>query len=224
MDLVERGGGGGADLVGAPQLLDRARERAVRGRLVAGDGEVLVEVAQAGEDARELLDRRAAPGLRRVGGHDEPQLGAGEHLAQLGGGRAALGEVQDRGAQRAGARCPAARALAAAQAPDALVVLGEVDELEPARERAHEHLGVVEREAGHEFLERARGRVVARARALAQRGRALVQRDGGLALARRQHGVEELEQERPVIDERAPAEVAERRGGAGGFGGHGVVR
>ena len=168
MDLVERGGGGGADLVGAPQLLDRAGERAVGGGLVARHGEVLVEVAQAREDARELLDRRAPPGLGRVGGHDEPQLGAGEHLAQLGGGRAALGQVHDRGAQRAGARCAGARALAAAQAADALVVLGEVDELEPARERAHEHLGVVEREAGDELLERARGGVVARARALAR--------------------------------------------------------
>ena len=81
-----------------------------------------------------------------------------EHLAQLGGGRAALGEVLDRGAQRAGARRVAAPVLAPAQAPHALVVLGEVDELEPARERAHQHLGVVEPEPGDELLELLRRR------------------------------------------------------------------
>jgi hypothetical protein len=114
--------------------------------------------------------------------------------------------------------------LAPAQAADALVVLGEVDELEPARERAHQHLGVIEREGGDELFERARGGVVACPRALSERGRALVERDRVLALARRQHGAEELEQERPVVDERAPAEIAEWRGSAGGFGGHRLER
>ena len=126
-------------------------------------------------------------------------------VAQLVGRGAALGQVQDRGAQRAGARRAGAGALAAAQAADALVVLGQVHELEPARERAHEDLGVVERERGDELLERARGGVVARPRALAERGRALVQRDRAVALARRQHGAEELEQERwSSTNERPP--------------------
>ena len=218
MDLVERRGGGGAHLVGAPQLLDRPRERAARGRLVARHARALVEVAQAREDARELLDRRAPPGLGRVRGHDEPQLGAGEHLAQLVGGGAALGEVLDRGAQRAGAGRVGVRALAAAQAAHALVVLGEVEELEPARERAHEDLRGVERERGDELLELARGGVLARPRALAERGGALVQRDRVLALARRQHRGEELQQQRAVVDEGPPAEIAEGR--AGGLRGH----
>ena len=158
VDLVARGGGGGAHLVGAPQLLDRAGDRAPRLGLVGGHRRALVEVAQAREDARELLDRRAPPRLGRVGGHDEPQLGAREHLAQLGGGRAALGEVLDRGAQRAGARRVAEPVLAPAQPPHALVVLGEVDELEPARERAHQHLGVVEPEPRDQLLELAASR------------------------------------------------------------------
>ena len=220
VDLVARGGGGRAHLVGPPELLDRSRERAVGGRLVPGHGRALVEVAQAGEDAGELLDRRAPPRLGGVCGHDQPELGAGEHVAQLIGGRAALGEVLDRGAQGAGTRRAGVRALAAAQAADALVVLGQIDELEPARERAHEHLRVVERERGDELLELACGAVVARPRALAERGGALVQRDGRLSLAGGEYRGEELEQELPVVDEGAPAEVAERCGG-GGFGGHG---
>ena len=63
----------------------------------------LVEVAQAREDARELLDRRAPPRLGRVGGHDEPELGAGEHVAQL----ARRSRRARRGARRrrAGSRC-----------------------------------------------------------------------------------------------------------------------
>ena len=214
VDLVERGGGGGAHLVGAPQLLDRAGDRAPGGRLVAGHGRALVEVAQAGEDARELLDRRAPPRLGRVRGHDEPQLGALERRAQLVRGRAALGEVADRVAQRAGARRVAEPALAPAQAPDALVVLREVEELEPTRERAHQHLGVVERQRGDELLELASGGVLARARALAERGGALVEVHRIGALARRQDGGEQLAQERLVVHERAPAEVAQR-GGSG---------
>ena len=105
MDLVEHGGGGGADLVGAPQLLDRAGDRAARLGLVAGHRRALVEVAQAREDARELLDRRAPPRLGRVGGHDEPQLGAVEHLAQLGGvvPRSARCWIASRSEPRAGA-------------------------------------------------------------------------------------------------------------------------
>ena len=66
--------------------------------------------------------------------------------------------------------------------------------------------------AADELLELARGGVVARAPALAERGGALVQRDGLLALARGQHGGEQLAQERLVVHERPPAEVAERRG------------
>ena len=106
-------------------------------------------------------------------------------VAQLVGGGAALGEVADRVAQRAGAGRVAEPALAPAQAADALVVLGEVEELEPARERAHEDLRGVERERRHELLELARGGVLARARALAERGGALVERDRAGALARR---------------------------------------
>jgi hypothetical protein len=58
----------------------------------------------------------------------------------------------------------------------------------------------------------ARGGEIARAPALAQRGGALVQRDGLLALAGGEHGGEQLAQERLVVHERPPAEVAERRG------------
>ena len=218
VDLIQGRGGGGADLVGAPQLLDRAGDRAPRLRLVARHRRALVEVAEAGEDARELLDRRAPPGLGGVGGHDEPQLGAREHLAQLGGGGAALGEVLDRGAQRAGAGRVAEPALAPAQPPHALVVLGQVDELEPARQRTHQDLGVVEVQGGDQLLELARRRRRARARALSERGRALVELDGLLALARGQDRGEQLQQQGMVVDERAPAEVAER--GGTGLRGH----
>ena len=135
-----------------------------------------------------------------------------EHLTQLGGGRALLGEVPDRRAQRTGARRVAEPVLAPAQPAHALVVLGEVDELEPARERAHQHLGVVEPEPGDELLELPCRRRRARARALAERCGALVQGDRVRALARGQDRGEQLQQERVIVDERAPAEVAQRRG------------
>ena len=212
VDLVGGGGGGGADLVGAPQLLDRAGDRAAGLGLVVGHRRALVQIPQPREDARELLDRGPAPRLGRVGGHDEPELGALEHLPQLARRHAPLGEVCHRGAQGAGAGRVAEPALAPAQPPHALVVLGQVHELEPARQRPHQHLGVLERQRADQLLELARGGEIARAPALAQRGGALVQRDGLLALAGGEHGGEQLAQERLVVHERPPAEVAERRG------------
>ena len=57
-------------------------------------------------------------------------------------------------------------------------------------------------------------RFVARPPALAERGDALVERDRLVALGRGQDRAEQLAQERLVVHERPPAEVAERRWGS----------
>ncbi len=133
---------GGPQVVGSPQLLDGGQQPAAR----VGGGRVgaLVELAQDAEHARELVDRGAPARLGGVRGHHQPQLGAVEHLGELLLGRAGVAQCRDHVAQRAGARPLGIGGVAGAQAPDALVVLGQVDELKPPGQRAHQHLGLIE--------------------------------------------------------------------------------
>ena len=114
--LVEDRRRHGAQLVRAPQLLHGRQQPPARPGHGAGQPRALVELAQDGEDARELLERRATARLRRMGGEDEPQLGAPQQHAQLRGARAlaAPGAARRRAGIRAAGPAPrAARARAA---------------------------------------------------------------------------------------------------------------
>ena len=147
--------------------------------LLAGHRQPLVERAQHREDARELVDRRAPARLGRVGGHDELHLGLGERVVQLARARPARGQARDRVAQRAAPRRGRLGQLARAQAPDAVVVLGEVHELVPARQHPDEQLELADRRA------RRRGRRARRPRRRRRRASAgRARRRGDAARAR----------------------------------------
>ena len=158
VDLVERGGGGGAHLVGAPQLLDRPGSARCAAASSPGTGRCSSRSrrrAKMRASFSTVVRRRASVGWAVMTSRSSARASISRSSAAVvpRSARCITAARSDPAPRRAGAR-----ALAAAQAADALVVLGEVDELEPARERAHEHLGVVEREVGDE---RPRARAVA---------------------------------------------------------------
>ncbi len=90
-------------------------------------------------------------------------------------------------AQRTGARALGVRGVAGAQPADALVVLGQVDELKPAGEGAHQHLGLIEGEAGHELGHPLSGVLIPEAGLLTQRHRVVEDSHGVGTLAHRDH-------------------------------------
>ena len=148
-DLVEHGQGDGPQLVRSPQLLDGCQH------LPADVFEIrvgaLVELAQEAEDALELLQRRAPASLGRMRGHHQAELSPSQEHRELGGGRPSPRKPGDRFTQRPTAWGRGLRQVAPAQAADAVVVLGQIDELEPPRQRTHEELTVVEVESGDEL-------------------------------------------------------------------------
>jgi hypothetical protein len=93
-----------------------------------------------------------------MSGHDQAQLGLVKDVLKLLRSGAALRERGDRGPNRsaAGSRGAISRGglggvvlIVSPQAPDPLIVLGQVDELKPARERTDEYLSRIEVEFGH---------------------------------------------------------------------------
>ncbi len=198
--LVDHGQLAGSDLVGAPQLLHRGQQ------LPAGLRDVrrgpLVEVAQDAEDAGELVDRRAPPGLGGVGGHDQAQLGAGQQGGDLGGAVAARGQLGDRLAQGAGAHRAARLGVAPPQPPHAFVVHGQVDELEQARERPHHDRRLVGVQARDHVGQPVGSGLVAVARGPRQLHRRIHQLDRPRAVApRAQTSCRDIGEERGIAAE-----------------------
>ena len=91
-------------------------------------------------------------------------------------GRPGSAQAVDHLAQRSVPRSLRVGGVTRAQAPHPLVVLGQVDELEPAGERAHQHLGLVEAERGHQLRQLVGRPLVAQPRPLSQRHRIVQQR------------------------------------------------
>ena len=124
--------------------------------------------------------------------------------------RAARRWITSRRPPRRGAGASAL--LAPAQAAHALVVLGQVEQLEPARQRADEQLRLVDVQAGDELREAIGRARVAVARVLGERDRALVLRQRRRPLARLDDGGERGVQQRLVVVER-PGRHAVHDGG-----------
>ncbi len=189
----------GTDLVRAPQLLHGGQQ------LAPGLGDVgagsLVEVAQHAEDAGELVDRRAPAGLGGVGGHHQAKLGSREQGRDLGRAVAAGGELGDRVAQRSGPHRTARLGVAPAQPPHALVVLGQVDELEEARQAAHDDRRLVGVEARDHRGQPVGGGLVAVPCGARQLDRRVHQLDGPRTVARAHDFVQDVGQERGVAAE-----------------------
>ena len=138
-------------VVGGPEFLNRGQQPAAS--ILAVGGADLVELAQDSEDPGQLVDRRPAARLRGMRGHDQTQLGPVQQQLDVSGCEPRLGQGGHGLADRARARgrwpplCPRCLrrlGVAGPQAPHALVVLGEVDELKPAGQGPHENLGTVE--------------------------------------------------------------------------------
>ncbi len=113
----------------------------------------IVERAQLVEDAGLLVDRGAAPRLGRVGGHHQTDLRALQQSAHRLGAGTDVDHLVHGGGDRAGARSRRLTRLARPDAAHALVVLGEVDQLEPARERADQQLKLREVQLGDHLRE-----------------------------------------------------------------------
>ena len=210
LDLVEHGRRHRAQLVGDPHLLHGGGDLTTQLVLLDARRPVLVELAQQGEDAGELVDRRAPPRLGRVRGEDEAHLGGGERVAQLLGGRAVGGELGDGGVQRAAAR--AGSLVEALDAAHAVEVLGEVHEQKPPREHADEQDDVGEVEVLDQLGELVRGGGVATARARAEVDGAAVQHERLRSLDGADHLVEDAAEQLLVVGVRAAGGVHEGDG------------
>ena len=136
-------------------------------------------------------------------GHDQSQLGAIEHLLELRGRRAALGDARNHVADRALAGCRGVATLTPAHAAHALAVLREVDELEPARQGAHENLDLLDVELGDERGKPVRGHGIAASHRAPERHGLVEQLDRPLAVGGAQDVVEHPGQERLVARELA---------------------
>jgi hypothetical protein len=142
-DLVDHGGRPHAGLVGEPQRRHLLGEVALDPPAFLGCQAVAVEAAQRAGDPGELGEHRAALGLGRVGGEHRPHLQARDGLGEpcravpfvLRVRTQPFGEPVDRRGQAVG-EMAVARALAVLEQPsDQRLVLGEVDQPEPGRER-----------------------------------------------------------------------------------------
>ena len=165
-DLVEHGQRDRSELIRTPELLHRGEQASASAVDIAVAA--TVELAEDAEQARELLDRRPPAGLGRVRSHHEAQLGVSKHGLQFGGCRTALCELRDRPAHRPGPRHRRFAVRPPADAAHAVVVLGEVDELKPARERADQHLRLAEIETGDQHRQAVSRLLVAGASGLAE--------------------------------------------------------
>ena len=214
--LVGHGQRDRPQVIRSPQLLDRGQQSRARVGLVGGGH--LVQLAQHCEHARELVDRRATARLGRVRGHDQTQFGLVEHrlhrvtvqprvgqrphgLAERAVARNRRALTSPRGGPRAG--------VGSAQTADPLVVLGQIDELKPARQRAHQHLGALHAELAHERCQRLGGSFVTGPRVLPQRDRPIQQGDRLLALGEGNHLSQQPAEQRLVVAEAAPLRQAE---------------
>ncbi len=108
---------------------------------------LLVELAQGAEDARLFFQDRAAACLGRMRGHDQPHLRALQQRGHISPAHSALFQQLDRLADRATPGRGKRLRFAPADAAHALVVLGEIDELEIAGERANQQHRLVDAES-----------------------------------------------------------------------------
>ena len=111
-------------------------------------------------------------------------------------------------AQRAGARALGVRGVPGAQASHALVVLGQVDELKPPGERAHQHLGLIQREAGHELGQPIGGSLVPEARLLTE-GDGIVEQTQGVGPAAHGDDLAQDVREQSLVGGEVPASGGE---------------
>ena len=111
--------------------------------------------------------------------------------------------IADRLAQRPATRRRERLALVGADAANALVVLGEIDEAKIGREGAHQHGRLLERQALHQRAQLLAGRLLTRSQSLPQGAGALLERERlGLFLGT-DHLAEQAAQQFDVVVQRA---------------------
>ncbi|MDR6117543.1 hypothetical protein QE370_000727 [Aeromicrobium sp. SORGH_AS981] len=152
--LVERLGLDDPQLVGLPQQVDQLGQTSLVGRGVRGGATRVLEVAHDLGDLAQQPQHRAPARLGGVGGEHGAVLHAGEHVGQLLGRQAAVGEGLLDAPE--GAR---ERALAAQrQLLPAVQLLGDVDQLEVQGERPGQHHGALGLQAVERLTQLARPR------------------------------------------------------------------
>ena len=201
--LVEDSRRDGADLIRAPQFLDRGRELGASSGESLGSELALVELPDRGEHPRQLGHGRVASCLGRMRGQHETDLRLREQLLQTCCASAAIGDDPDRLAQRPATRRRERLTLVGADAANALVVLGEIDEAKIGREGAHQHGRLLERQALHQRAQLLAGRLLTRSQSLPQGAGALLERERlGLFLGT-DHLAEQAAQQFDVVVQRA---------------------
>lgn len=93
--------------------------------------------------------------------------------------------------------------LVSADAANALVVLGEIDEAKIGREGAHQHGRLLERQALHQRAQLLAGRLLTRSQGLAQGAGALLERERLGSFLRTNHLAEQAAQQFDVVVQRA---------------------
>jgi hypothetical protein len=198
-DLVEHRRRSRPEVVRSPQLLDRRPELEPCELEVAGQERALVEVAHEGEDAGELLHRRPAPRLGGMSGEHEANLRATEERLERTSARAPVREDPEPLLERSSPHGGARLRLAHPQTPDALVVLGQVHELQVSREGARQHLGLLGRGRGHERRELLGGALPAGVKGLRESPDPLLEVERGPALVGDDHLAEQVPEQAHVV-------------------------
>ena len=140
-DLVQGLDLGRPHLGGAPQRVDLLAQPAIGFDLLTIGDPWIVEAFELLSDAADRGHDRTAPRLRRVSGEDRMELQAGHELGQALAAKP-VPQLRDARGERLRERRRATVALP--DHPGPMVLLGEVGEVEVARERARDQLGALE--------------------------------------------------------------------------------
>jgi hypothetical protein len=165
LDLVLGRRSPGARLLGAEQRQHLGRQL-VLGVAPGRSAQRALEEIEAIADRAQVIEDRAPPRLGRVGGQDRHHQRAGEQRGDVVGGQPGVAQRHDGGGHAV------VGAVAGSQDPDALLLLGGVEQVAPVGEDPGDVLEVVEAQASDAGRE---GGAPARELAGAQRDRVVAQ-------------------------------------------------
>ena len=175
----------------------RVEQLVVLGRRQVG----AIALVEQVRDAFELLHQRPARDLGRVRREDQLDAQAADGLVQAVRGDAGGDQPAERLVTRPDLRRRALVALVVAAASDAMVLLGDVGQVEEVREGARHGQGLVDRHLLEDARQRGEVRVAAAARLLGQRAHALDQLENRLALVATERLAQQFTQQPDVVSE-----------------------
>ena len=201
-----------AQFVRLPERVDLTRQIRFQVLALRQREVVAVPARQAVGDAAELLEQRAAQHLGGMRGEDQLHLLPGDRLMQLVGRDAVRQQRRERVLERGALRRRLRIALVLAAPADAVVLLGDVGQVQEVRERAGDRQRLVQRHPAEEVREGAERGGITRPPLL---------RQGAHALHALEDAIARLLADRVAQQAAQVADVpAEARVRISGFGGH----